>query len=169
MPAGTGAILRTASALHVADTALTVGNDPTPVDGAAWFQVDPKAVKVDHQGYVGVAGTYLLMPSLVRSGSDTLDMGFSMTSPTLNPSTGYVVSKNQGNTFSPVRRRVVGSGPHLSFSHRFWLHEEPLGRLLADRARPGHRERLDGRRVHSFDPRPDTADNWGTRVWEVTR
>ena len=41
------------------DTSLTVGNDPTVVDGAAWFQVDPKALKVAQQGYVGVPGTYL--------------------------------------------------------------------------------------------------------------
>ena len=32
------------------DTSLTVGNDPTVVDGAAWFQVDPKAVKVAQPG-----------------------------------------------------------------------------------------------------------------------
>lgn len=152
------------------DTSMTVGNHPTVVDGAAWFQVNPKAAKVVRQGYVGVAGTYLIMPSLIQSKSNTLMMGFSMTSPTLNPSSGYVVSKDQGKTFSPVTTTGLGSGPHVSFSGT-----EP-GYM---RNRWGDYSRIAVDPVTGdvwmadeyIPPAPDgadTVDNWGTRVWQVT-
>jgi hypothetical protein len=163
------------------DTALTVGNDPTVVDGAAWFQVDPRSASVVRQGYVGVAGTYLLMPSIYRtdtglakpgsSNPGTLMMGFSMTSPTLNPSSGYVVSKNQGGTFSPVTTTGPGSGPHISFSgtqpgymRNRW---GDYSRIAVDPV-TGNAWMAD-----EYIPPPpdgaDTVDNWGTRVWEVKR
>ena len=151
------------------NTSLTVGNDPTTLDGAAWFDVNPNNGNIIHQGYVGVAGTYLLYPSIVRSSSGTLMMGFSMTSPTLNPSTGYAVSKNEGNGFSPVQTTGAGSGPHLSFSD-----------ILFDEPRWGDYSAI------AFDPSggnvwmadeyvppvdqggADPIDNWGTRVWELS-
>jgi hypothetical protein len=150
-------------------TSLTVGNDPTVVDGAAWFQVDPKAVKVARQGYVGVAGTYLLMPSLVKSDSGTLMMGFSMTSPTLNPGSGYVISKNQGKTFGAVTTTGVGSGPHVSFSDNQpgYLRKRwgDYSRIAVDPA-TGNAWMAD-EYIPSGDEGADTVDNWGTRVWEV--
>ena len=147
------------------DSALTVGNDPTPVDGAAWFNVNPTTGKVIHQGYVALAGTNLLMPSIVRSGSGTLNMGFSMTSPTLNPSTGYVVSKNQGNSFSPVQTTGVGYGPHLSYSPiLFGRHRWGDYSAIALDPASGNVWMGD---EYTFDQGPDPADNWGTRVWEL--
>lgn len=151
------------------DTALTVGGDSTPVDGAAWFDVNPNTGKVNHQGYVGVAGTNILFPSMVRSSSGTLNMGFSMTSPTLNPSTGYAVSKNEGNAFSPVQITGAGSGPHKSFSpivygrHRWGDYSavalDPItGNVwMADEYIPP-----------ADQGGSDIADNWGTRVWGIT-
>ena len=151
------------------NSAMTIGNDPTPVDGAAWFQVDPHGQgKVTRQGYVGQAGTYLLYPSIVRSGSGALMMGFSMTSPTLDPSTGYVTSKH-GKHFSPVQTTATGSTAHRSYSD-----------ILFDEPRWGDYSAI------AFDPRgggvwmaneyipsdaeggADVADNWGTRVWGLT-
>jgi hypothetical protein len=149
------------------DSALTVGNDPTPVDGAAWFEVNPNTGKVNHQGYVALAGTNLLMPSMVRSGSGTLNMGFSMTSPTLNPSTGYVVSKNQGNTFGPVQTTGVGYGPHLSYSPIiFGRHRWGDYSAVALDPSTGNVWMAD---EYTFYQGPDPADNWGTRVWGLTK
>jgi hypothetical protein len=152
-------------------TSMTVGNDPTVVDGAAWFQVDPKAAKVVRQGYVGVAGTYLLMPSFVQSRSGTLMMGFSMTSPTLNPSSGYVISKNQGKTFSSVTTTGAGSGPHVSFSDNQpgYLRKRwgDYSRIAVDPA-TGNAWMAD-EYIPSGAEGADVVDNWGTRVWEVTR
>ncbi|HEX4521846.1 MAG TPA: hypothetical protein VH063_19990 [Gaiellaceae bacterium] len=149
------------------NSAMTIGHDPTPVDGAAWFQVDPSGPgKVVHQGYVGLKGTNLLYPSIVRSGSGALMMGFSMTSPTLDPSTGYVTSKDGGKHFSPVQTTAVGSTAHRSYSD-----------ILFDEPRWGDYSAI------AFDPQgggvwmaneyipsadeggADVADNWGTRVW----
>jgi hypothetical protein len=152
------------------DSALTVGNDPTPVDGAAWFEINPKTGKINHQGYVGLAGTNLLFPSMVRSGSGTLNMGFSMTSPTLNPSTGYVVSKNEGNTFSPVRTTGEGSGPHLSFSPILYGRHR-WGDYSAVALDPvsGNVWMADEYIPPADQGGSDPADNWGTRVWGLTR
>ncbi len=98
------------------DTSLTSGNDPTIIDGAAWFQVDPKALKVAKQGYAAIPSTWMVMPSVVPSNGNSLLLGFSATSPTLNPSTGYMTSKNGGKTWSSATWTGVGSGPHVSFS-----------------------------------------------------
>jgi hypothetical protein len=152
------------------DTSLTVGHNPTIVDGAAWFQVNPKSLKVVHQGYVGVENTYLLMPSLIKSKSNTLMLGFSMTSPKLNPSSGYVISKNQGNTFSSVTTTGLGSGPHISFSGT-----EPgymrnrwgdYSRIAVDPV-TGDVWMADEYIPPKDQGGADTVDNWGTRVWQV--
>ncbi len=151
------------------DTSLTVGNDPTVVDGSAWFQVDPKALKVVHQGYVGVAGTYLVMPSLVKSDPNTLMMGFSATSPTLNPSAGYVISKNGGKTWAPLRITGAGSGPHVSFSDNQpgYLRKRwgDYSRIAVDPA-TGDAWMAD-EYIPSGSEGADTVDNWGTRVWQI--
>jgi hypothetical protein len=151
------------------DTSLTVGNDPTVLDGAAWFQVDPKAMKVAKQGYVGVAGTNLLMPSLVATKGNTLLMGFSATSPTLNPSAGYIASKNGGKTWGSMTITGAGSGPHVSFStfqpgylRRRW---GDYSRIAVDPA-TGDAWMAD-EYIPSGADGADTVDNWGTRVWQI--
>ncbi len=150
-------------------TALYVGADL--VDGAAWFQVDPRRAVVTKQGYVGVDGTFLLYPSFVRTQSNTFVLDFSMTSDTLDPSTGYTTSKNLGNSWAPVTITGAGSGPHVSFSGQ----------------QPGYlRQRWGDYSAMAFDPASgdvwmadeyvppgddglDDVDNWGTYVWSVSR
>jgi hypothetical protein len=152
------------------DSALTVGNDPTPVDGAAWFNINPTAGRIIHQGYVGLAGTNLLFPSIVRSGSGTLNMGFSMTSPTLQPSTGYVVSKNVGNTFGPVQTTGMGSGPHMSYSPiLFGRHRWGDYSAVALDPASGNVWMADEYIPAADEGGSDPADNWGTRVWGLSR
>ena len=151
------------------DTALTIGSDPTPVDGAAWFDINPNNGKINHQGYVGVAGTNLLFPSIVRSASGTLMMDFSMTSPTLNPSTGYVLSKNEGNAFSAVQTTGVGSGPHLSYSPiLFGRHRWGDSSAAALDPATGNVWMADEYIPPANEDGPDPADNWGTRVWALS-
>jgi hypothetical protein len=152
------------------DSAMTIGNDPTPVDGAAWFHINPNSGKVIHQGYVGLAGTYLIFPSLMRSDSGTINMGFSMTSPTLNPSTGYVVSKNVGNSWSPVQTTGMGSGPHLSFSPiLFGRHRWGDYSAVALDPISGNVWMADEYIPPVDQGGADPADNWGTRVWSLTK
>jgi hypothetical protein len=151
-------------------TAMKVGASPTVVDGAAWFQVDPTKLKVVRQGFFGLAGRYMIVPSIISTKSNALLMGFSLTSPSLNPSSGYVVSRNNGKTFSGLRVTGAGSGPHVSFSgtepgymrnrwgdySRIALDPVTGSAWMADEYIP---------------PAPagaGTVDNWGTRVWQVT-
>jgi hypothetical protein len=151
------------------DTLLTVGNDTTPIDGAAWFQVNPNAKKVVDQGYVGVAGTNLLMPSVIASNSNSLMMGFSATSPTLNPSSGYVTSKNGGKSWSSLTITGAGSGPHVSFSgHQpgyLRIRWGDYSRIAVDPA-TGDAWMAD-EYIPSGAEGADQVDNWGTRVWQV--
>jgi hypothetical protein len=149
------------------DTSLTVGNDPTVVDGTAWFQVNPKALKVTQQGYVGVAGTNLLMPSIVPSGN-TLLLGFSATSPTLDPSTGVAISKDGGKNWTGGITGL-GSGPHVSFSGN-----EPdyLRRRWGDYSRiavdPSNGDVwFADEYIPGGAAGADQVDNWGTRVWQI--
>lgn len=151
------------------DTALTVGNDPTVVDGAAWFVIDPAAQQVTDQGYVGAAGTYLLYPTVAR-GTKGIVMDFSLTSPTLNPSAGYAYSQGNGTAhFGAIGITGEGSAPHNSYSDVLY-------------ARP----RWGDYSVAAVDPNSgdvwsadeyippanqggaDKVDNWGTRVWDVS-
>src|SRR6266852_6041546 len=46
------------------DTAVTIGNDPSARDGAAWFVLDPTHASITNQGYIAVAGAYLLYPAI---------------------------------------------------------------------------------------------------------
>jgi hypothetical protein len=152
------------------DSALTVGNDPTPVDGAAWFEVNPNSGKINHQGYVGVAGTNLIFPSMVRSASGTLNMGFSMTSPTLNPSTGYVISKNQGNSFGPVQTTGLGSTFHVSFSPvLFGRHRWGDYSAVALDPTSGNVFMGDEYIPPADQGGADVVDNWGTRIWSLSK
>jgi hypothetical protein len=98
------------------DTALNLDSSSPTVDGAAWFEIDPVGQQVTHQGYVGVAGVNLLYPCLMVTNSREMALGFSMTSPTLNPSTGYVFGKASSYTFGDVQVTQEGSAPHVSFS-----------------------------------------------------
>ena len=153
------------------DTSMTVGNDPTVLDGVAWFQVNPNAMKVAKQGYVGVGGTNLIMPSVMPSKGNSLMLGFSATSPTLNPSAGYMISKNGGNSWGPMTIAGAGSGPHVSFStlqpgylRRRW---GDYSRIAVDPA-SGDVWMAD-EYIPSGPDGADTVDNWGTRVWELSK
>jgi hypothetical protein len=149
------------------NSALSVGNDPSARDGAAWFVIDPKGHKVTKQGYVAVAGTYLLYPSILRGNTGTVVIDFSMTSPTLNPSTGYVFMKDTGNSFSSVQTTAIGSGPHQSFSDVLFG-EARWGDYSAAALDPNSG---DVWVADEYIPPPpagnDLIDNWGTRVWAV--
>jgi hypothetical protein len=146
---------------------VNISGDPSARDGAAWFVIDPVGKKVSSQGYIAVKGTYLLMPSFMRGSTGTKVIGFSMTSPSLNPSSGYVFMSDTGTTFSSVQTSGVGSGPHISFSD-----------LLFARPRWGDYS------AASLDPNsgsiwvadeyipiptnsPPLIDNWGTRITNV--
>lgn len=147
-------------------TAITPSGDSTVRDGAAWFQIRPTYKNpVENQGYVSVAGEYLIYPAIYPT-SQGNTMAFTITSPSINPSAGYSVTNSKGN-FSGVSTVATGYGPHLSFSD----------------APPFNRPRWGDYSAAALDPNGKTVwmateyippkvewgifDNWGTEIWSL--
>lgn len=146
-------------------TALTVGNDPTDRDGAAWFVLNPKKGAITDQGYVAVPGAYMLYPAIFHSVNGTTTMAFTVTSPTINPKAAYVVAKSDTNHFGPVKTIAAGAGPHLSFADA--LGQVRWGDYSACESDPNNVDIWCA--TEYIPPAADQSiyDNWGTRVWEV--
>lgn len=148
------------------DTALTIGTDPSTRDGIAWFEINPKAQKVTDQGYIAAAGTYLLYPAFMHTLNGTSVISFSLTSPTRNPSTAFVVRKAGGKSFGAIQLTGAGAGPHMSFAGP-----------LVNRVRWGDYSfsvldpnGLDIWGAAEYIPPAadqEPVDNWGTRIWDV--
>src|SRR5579859_2004333 len=106
------------------DSAVLVKGDALTRDGAAWFEVQP--TMADHadvggatfvqQGYVATAGKFLLYPAIEQSTSGSTAIGFSFTSPTQNPSTGFVISGPGHISFSHLHTTFVGPTQDAGFS-----------------------------------------------------
>jgi hypothetical protein len=148
-------------------TALTIGKDPSARDGAAWFVLNPAKAKITNQGYVGVAGAYLLYPAILHTSEGTTAMGFTLTSPTINPSAAFVVWKSTSSHFGSVQTVALGTAPHVSFS------DVPFGRARwgdysALELDPNGTNIWSGTEYIGGNGAADTVDNWGTRIWDVT-
>jgi hypothetical protein len=125
--------------------------------------------------YVAAAGKYLLYPAIETNYQGTTGIAFSLTSPTLNPSTGYVVRKSGQEGFSDIHITALGSGPDIGFTcalgfpqecrwgdysaaaldpngQDIWMAAEDIVPQVATQVVPG---------VGTFHT------NWGTRVWDV--
>ena len=149
-------------------TALNIPGDPSARDGVAWFKIDAESHTFEAQGYVAVAGAYLLYPAILHTRGGTTTMAFTITSPTINPSAAYTVMPSTSTSFGAIKIAAAGTGPHVSFSD-----------ILFGRARWGDysAEELDPNGLDIWSateyigPPPggtDTIDNWGTRIWDVT-
>lgn len=172
--------------LGALDSAVSVANDSTTRDGAAWFEIRPG---VDQQGlitggnfiaqgYVAVKGEYLVYPAITQTYLGTTGIGFSITSPTLNPSTGYVVSTSLlGVHFGNAHITATGSGPDIGFTcmppfegtfqqcrwgDYSWSALDPDG---VDLWMAG--ELTVPQVATQTDVPPPNQTNWGTQVWEV--
>ena len=167
------------------DSAVAVGGDTTTRDGAAWFEVTPSVDTHGNvsgafagQGYIAVAGRYILYPAIITTTGGTTGIAFSMTSPTLDPSTGYVVRKAGDSAFSGVQLTGAGSGPDIGFSCQppnigtvqecrwgdySWATLDPSGANLWMAAELTVHAQAEQPKTH-----PPAKINWGTEVWEVS-
>lgn len=164
------------------DSAIAVGGDPITRDGAAWFEMKPHlthdndldGVDFIKQGYVAVAGEYLLYPAIIQANTGATGISFSVTSPTINPSTGYVtLAPNSGN-FSKLHITANGSGPDIGFTCALgspqqcrwgdygWAALDPNGvdMWMATEDTVNHV-------ATQPNTNPAAQTNWGTEVWEV--
>jgi hypothetical protein len=146
-------------------TALTVGNDPTNRDGAAWFVLNPSQGTITSQGYVGISGAYMLYPAILHTFNGTTTMTFTVTSPSINPRAAYVVAKGNSNSFGSVKTIKNGAGPHLSFADA--LGQVRWGDYSACELDPNNFNLWCA--TEYIPPRADQSiyDNWGTRIFEV--
>jgi hypothetical protein len=147
-------------------SAVALPGDPSARDGAAWFVVDPQQASVARQGYVGVRGASLLYPAILHSQDGLTAMAFTITSPTLNPSAAYAVSRFGG--FGTVHIVAQGSGPHVSFSDVLFG-QGRWGDYSAEVLDPGNGNIWSA--TEYIGPPPggtDLVDNWGTRIWKLT-
>lgn len=151
------------------NTALSVGNDPHAYDGAAWFEIDPAGQKVTDQGYVGSPGTNLLYPSILVGNTGTMALDFSLTSPSLNPSTGYSLFNASSNSFGAIKITGLGNSPHYSFCDVL-CNEARWGDYSAAEADPNSGDIwvADEFIPAAGNQRAASIDNWGTEVWDIS-
>lgn len=168
------------------DSAVAVGST---VDGAAWFEIAPTVDKHGNvtgaftdQGYVSAAGKYLVYPAIVTTPGGATGIAFSITSPTLDPSTGYVLRKAGDASFSGIHLTQSGSGPDIGFTCKApfagtaqqcrwgdysWAALDPSGTSLwmaAELTVP----QIATQHIHVAGLPPKLQTNWGTQVWDVS-
>lgn len=163
-------------------SAVAVGHDPVTRDGVAWFEIDPKVNGNGHvsggtftdQGYVAAAGKYLVYPAIATTLGGSTGIAFSITSPTLNPSTGYVLRKAGDAKFDGIHLTDTGSGPDIGFTCALgfpqqcrwgdysWAALDPSGSGLWMAA-----ELTVAQVATQPGITPPAQTNWGTQVWEV--
>lgn len=168
--------------LGALNSAVNVDNDPVTRDGAAWFELKPV---LDHdqdvdgatfiqQGYLAAAGKFLIYPAIVQATNGTIGIAFSITSRTLNPSTGYAVLASGSTHFSKLHITQFGSGPdkgftcnivgfqHCRWGDYSWAALDPNGIdlwMAAEDIVPHVATQIVSGHV--------LKTNWGTQVWDV--
>lgn len=148
-------------------TALTLKGDPSARDGAAWFKIDASNKSFEAQGYVAVAGSYLLYPAIYHTSSGTTALVFTITSPTLNPSAAYTVMNANAQNFGSVKIAATGTGPHLSFSDAPPYSRARWGDYSAAVVDPNGKDLWLATEYIPPVAFQGVFDNWGTRVFEV--
>ncbi len=150
------------------DTSVTIPNDPAARSGAAWFQVTPAISKgvvtgtISRQGYVAVAGNYVLYPAIQSAPNGKTTIAFSLSGATRFPSAAYSVLDAGKTAFGPVTLAAAGTGSYDANATRWgdysWVVLDPSGKgvwAATEYIPPKAGQTLDG------------ARNWGTRVFEV--
>ena len=150
-------------------TAVTIAGDPLQRAGAAWFQVEPRlgggavtAAQMQHQGYVSVAGNYVLYPALQSTPSGGAAMVVTLTGAKHFPSAAYTTLTGASTSFGPVSVAAAGSGSYDPEAERWGDYSfavlDPSGASvwLATEYVPPKASQT-----------PDALRNWGTRVFDV--
>jgi hypothetical protein len=165
--------------LAALDSAVAIDNDPVTRDGGAWFELTPQVnhngnIEGAHfidQGYVAAKGKYVLYPAILQDTLGVTAMSFSITSPTLNPTTGDTVLARGQRSFGPLHFTQVGSSPDEGFTCTLgfpqqcrwgdysWTALDPNGVdfwMAAETTVPQQAVATSG-----------VKTNWGTQIWDV--
>jgi hypothetical protein len=151
------------------DTAITIPNDPEQRAGAAWFNVRPQltngvisGAQMRKQGYVSLAGNYLLYPALQVAHSGNAAMVMTLTGSDHFPSAAYSVLRSTASSFGPINVAAAGAGRYDANATRWgdysWSVLDPSGKSvwMATEYVPPTRSQT-----------TDRVRNWGTRVFQV--
>lgn len=152
------------------DTSVTIPNDPFPRAGIAWFKVQPYlsgntigGAVVRGQGYMAVAGNYLLYPAIQASSIGTAAIVFTFTDANYYPSAAYAFMSTGQTSFGNVHIAAAGFGSYSTASTRWgdysWAILAPGGKsfwMATEYIPPKSSQTKDG------------FSNWGTRVMQVS-
>lgn len=152
------------------DTVIQLPHDPTPRSGIAWFEVQPHlkgqtigSAHIRGQGYLAVAGNYLLYPAIQASPEGTVAIVFTFSGANHFASAAYAFRSDDDHAFGPIKIAAAGTGPYSPSSTRWgdysWATLDQSGRSfwLATEYIPPLASQT-----------PDGLQNWGTRVLEVS-
>ena len=118
--------------------------------------------KIARQGYVSMAGDYVIYPALQADASGRAAMVFTLTGADRFPSAAYAVLPSSGNDFGSISVAAAGTGPYDQNATRWGdysfavLDPDADAVWLATEYVPPRSSQTSTR-----------ARNWGTRVFEV--
>ncbi len=150
-------------------TAVTIPGDAVTRAGAAWFQVKGalsggvlSAAHVEHQGYVAVAGNYVIYPALQATPTGAAAMVMTLSGFGRHPSAAYATLAPEASAWGPVTVAAAGYGVYDPEAERWGDYSfaslDPSGSsvwLATEYVPPKSSQTEDGVR------------NWGTRVLDV--
>lgn len=152
------------------DTSVLIAGDPKPRAGAAWFRVTPQlsgsslaGAIVDGQGYVAVAGNYVLYPALQADVAGRAAMVFTISGAHRFASAAFATLASGGSSFGPPVVSAAGTGPYDHDATRWgdysWAVLDPTADavwMATEYMPPLSSQTADGN------------NNWGTRVVELS-
>lgn len=150
-------------------TSLHIPGESAERDGAAWFEVKPTltggvltGAKLKAQGYLAVAGNYLLYPAIAPTSAGGAAMVMTLSGATRFPSAAYATMAPGASNFRPVTVAAKGTTFYDPTAERWgdysWAVLDPNGEdawLATEYVPPKASQTTDG--LH----------DWGTRVLEV--
>jgi hypothetical protein len=156
------------------DTSVTIANDPTARAGAAWFDVRPTVsgsgasgvitgAPIHRQGYVDVAGNYLLYPAIQAAPSGRAAIVVTLSGQHHFPSAAYSVLAKGATAFGDVTIAADGKTNYDPAATRWgdysWAILDPSGNSvwMATEYIPPKASQT-----------PDGLRNWGTRVLNLS-
>jgi hypothetical protein len=160
-------------------TAVSVKGDTITRDGAAWFDIEPSlkgslTVKahIKQQGYIAASGLYILYPAILQNKNGTVEMAFSITNGTTNPSAAYAVVPDGKHSSNAGAIFVAATGNGTYFDSFTCSGVLPPGCRWGDYSwvtlDPGSNNFWMGSEYIPPVARQYPDANWGTRVYEVS-
>lgn len=160
-------------------TAVLVKGDSTPRDGAAWFDIEPSLrgsltvnAHIKHQGYIAAKGIYILYPAITQSKDGTVEIAFSITNSSINPSAAYAIVPDGIHTSNAGAIYVAATGNgsyHDTFTCTGTLAPGcRWGDYSWATLDPGTSNIWMGSEYIPPAGRQISNANWGTRIYEVS-